>query len=61
LPGDTCQTLYEQIAKVRDIRWKNAIFKLDETAFKNALLRGIFDDAPGTVEEIAQATIARDL
>lgn len=40
---------------------KSACLKLDETAFKNVLLKGIFDDAPGTVEEIAQATIARDL
>ena len=40
---------------------KSACLKLDETAFKNVLLKGIFDDAPGTVEEIAQATISRDL
>lgn len=33
---------------------KSACLTLDGTAFKNVLLKGIFDDAPGTVEEIAQ-------
>lgn len=45
-------------------RWaarKGACLALDMKAFEAAVLKGIFDDAPGRVVEKAQATIARDL
>ena len=38
-----------------------ACLKLDETAYKAALTKGIFDGMPGTVKEQPQATIAREL
>jgi hypothetical protein len=38
-----------------------ACLKLDEAAYKAALTKGIFDGMPGTVNEVPQATIAREL
>lgn len=40
---------------------KGACLMLDETAYKAALTKGIFDCMPGTVKEVPQATIGKDL
>lgn len=40
---------------------KGACLKLDEAAYKAALTKGIFDCMPGTVKEVPQATIGKDL
>lgn len=45
-------------------RWaiqKGACLKLDEAAYKAAMIKCIFFDMPGTVKEDAQATIAKEL
>ena len=38
-----------------------ACLALDETAYKAALTKGIFDCMPGTVKEVPQATISKEL
>jgi hypothetical protein len=40
---------------------KGACLALDETAYKAALTKGIFDCMPGTVKDVPQATIGKDL